>query len=239
MCTRRPGRQSRGAADRDRDDRHVLDHGAAARAGLRAVELGLAVALDEDPDDAAGLERVVDGAQRVAVGLAPAHREAAAPGDDRPEDRGRGRARPWPCSGSCAAAPGRPPGCPTTTRGWRRAAPARSRGTCSAPCTRGRSRTRHERAEHEPQHPPRAVVAGQLGRGHDAASTSREHALDGLGAPSAPDVSITWASGAGASCSASPRSRAAIVSPTSAGAEPEVGRPAQRRAPRATRSGTP
>ena len=181
MCTRRPGRQLRVPRIATGHDRHVLDHGAAAGAGLRALELGLAVALDEDADDAARRERVVDGAKRVAVGLAAAHREGAAPGDDAARGPGRGRAPTSPCSGSCAAAPGRPTGCPTTTRGWRRSAPGRCAGRARRPCTRGRSTHADERAQHEPQPPPRAVVA-RPGRPRSRRRLDEpEHPLDRLG----------------------------------------------------------
>ena len=85
--------------------------------------------------------------------------------------------------------------------------PGHDRPACAAaPTTTGRSRSSSGAVTPPP--PPAAAPA----RRRRARVSS--------------DVSMTWASGAGASCSASCRSRAAIVSPTSAAVEPEIGRAA-------------
>ncbi len=105
----------------------------------------------------------------------------------------------------------------------------------------------HARAQHDAARacPARGAAPATSGRSGRARPRSRRR-LDERGArarpprpPSARTCRSTWASGAGASCSASPRSRAAIVSPDLRRA-PAPGRPrAGRRAPRATPSGTP
>ena len=130
-------------------------------------------------------------------GAGRAGRRRRAPPGRRPGGRrpgagpASGRARPWPCSGSCAAAPRRPGSAGRPGRcGCSRGAPGPSAGMCSRPITRRRrpQRTGGTSRMCPATHQPRAMIGARWSRSITAGAP---HAARGCPRPGCTTRSAT------------------------------------------------